>query len=313
MAIVQEKVEKLGGSISIESDSVKGTAFHILVPITLATFKGIVVSAGGQLLVIPTGSVERIARFRRSEIQTVENKDTLLIAGRPVPLVYLDVVLEMPPGERREQTEFTQVVVLGSGDRRIAFAVDAVHNEQEVLVKSLGKPLVRVRNVAGATILGSGSPTVILNTADLLRSAVRATATGRRREADVKAGRAETVTRNILVTDDSVTSRMLLKNILESAGYQVTTAVDGVDALTALKTQDFDLLVSDVEMPRMDGFDLTAKIRADKKLSELPVVLVTALSSREDLERGVDVGANAYVVKSKFDQANLLEVIRKLI
>ena len=119
--------------------------------------------------------------------------------------------------------------------------------------------------------------------------------------------------RHILVADDSVTSRMLIKNILESAGYLVVTAIDGVDALTTLKSGEFDLLVSDVEMPRMDGFDLTAKVRADKNLAELPVVLVTALSSREHQERGIDVGANAYIVKSSFDQSNLLGVISKLI
>jgi two-component system chemotaxis sensor kinase CheA len=105
----------------------------------------------------------------------------------------------------------------------------------------------------------------------------------------------------------------LVKNILETAGYQVKTAVDGLDALTALRTEAFDLVVSDVDMPRMSGFDLAAKIRSDKKLSELPVVLVTALESREDRERGIDVGANAYIVKSSFDQSNLLEVIRRLI
>ena len=104
-----------------------------------------------------------------------------------------------------------------------------------------------------------------------------------------------------------------MKNILESSGYSVVTAIDGVDALTALKSREFDLLVSDVEMPRMDGFDLTAKVRADKKLVELPVVLVTALGSREHQERGIDVGANAYIVKSSFDQSNLLDVTRKLI
>ena len=119
--------------------------------------------------------------------------------------------------------------------------------------------------------------------------------------------------RNILVADDSVTSRMLLKNIIESAGYSVVTAVDGADAITALKSREFDLLVSDVEMPRMDGFELTAKIRADKKLAELPVILVTALGSREHQERGIDVGANAYIVKSSFDRSNLIEVIRKLL
>ena len=118
---------------------------------------------------------------------------------------------------------------------------------------------------------------------------------------------------SILIAEDSITSRMLLKNILEAAGYAVTTAVDGVDAMTALKTQDVDLLVSDVSMPRMDGFDLTAKIRGDEKLSELPVVLVTSLETREDREHGVDAGANAYIIKSSFDQNNLLETIERLI
>ena len=110
-----------------------------------------------------------------------------------------------------------------------------------------------------------------------------------------------------------MTSRMLLKNILESAGYEVKTATDGVDALAALTNEAFDLVVSDVEMPRMNGLDLTSKIRGDKKLSWLPVVLVTSLGSREDRERGVDVGANAYIVKSSFDQSNLLEVVRRLV
>ena len=115
------------------------------------------------------------------------------------------------------------------------------------------------------------------------------------------------------MVEDSITSRALLKNILESAGYDITTAVDGIDAYTALKTGTFDLVVSDVEMPRMDGFDLTARVRADKQLSGLPVVLVTALETREHRERGIDVGANAYIVKSSFDQSNLLEVIGRLV
>jgi two-component system chemotaxis sensor kinase CheA len=115
------------------------------------------------------------------------------------------------------------------------------------------------------------------------------------------------------VVEDSITSRTLLKAILESAGYRVGTAVDGVDGYTALKTAKFDLVVSDVEMPRMDGFDLVSRIRADKQLADLPVILVTALESREHRERGVEAGANAYVVKSGFDQSNLLAIIRRLI
>ena len=118
---------------------------------------------------------------------------------------------------------------------------------------------------------------------------------------------------SLLVVEDSITSRALLKNILESAGYDVAVAVDGIDALSTLRSGKFDLVVSDVEMPRMDGFDLTAKIRSDQRLESLPVILVTALDSREHKERGIDVGASAYIVKSSFDQGNLLEVIRRLL
>ena len=201
------------------------------------------------------------------------------------------------------------MVVLGTGRQRVAFQVEEILGEQEVLVKTLGRQLTRVRNVAGASVLGTGQVVAVLNVPDLLKSAVKQAAPPP--VAAETHGVAEK--QSILVVEDSITSRALLKNILESAGYRVTTAVDGVDAYTTLKTGTFDLIVSDVEMPRMDGFDLTAKVRADKQLAGLPVVLVTSLESREHRERGIDVGANAYIVKSSFDQSNLLEVIQQLI
>jgi two-component system, chemotaxis family, sensor kinase CheA len=144
---------------------------------------------------------------------------------------------------------------------------------------------------------------------DLLRSARTAVAAPRTATAATPSA---APAKRILVVEDSITSRMLLKGILESAGYEVKTAVDGIDAFTALRAERFDLVVSDVEMPRMNGFDLTARIRAERTLAQLPVVLVTALESREDRERGIDVGASAYLVKSSLDQSNLLEVLRRL-
>ncbi len=189
--------------------------------------------------------------------------------------------------------------------------MDAVLDEREVLVKPLVKPLSRVRNVAAATILGSGEVAPILNVADLLKSARKVS--GARARVATGAALAPVETRTVLVVEDSITSRMLLKGILESAGYNVKIAVDGMEAFTLLRAERFDLVVSDVEMPRLNGFDLTARIRADKKLAELPVVLVTALETREDRERGIDAGANAYLVKSSFDQSNLLEAVRRLI
>jgi two-component system chemotaxis sensor kinase CheA len=182
--------------------------------------------------------------------------------------------------------------------------------EQEVLVKPLRPPLSRIRNIAGATVLGSGRVAPILHVADLLKSARKCGAVAR---ATAIAKPAETVVKSLLVAEDSITSRMLLKGILESAGYKVKTAVDGLEAFTLLRAEKFDLLVSDVEMPRLNGFDLTARIRADKKLAELPVVLVTALKNQADFERGIDVGANAYLIKSSFEQSNLLDAVRRLV
>jgi len=185
--------------------------------------------------------------------------------------------------------------------------VDDVRQESEMLVKPFRPPLRRVHNYLGATLDGADRVLPILRVSDLLNSATRGTAPAR--PTPVAPTVAESRRRRVLVAEDSVTSRILLKDILESAGYDVATAVDGLDALTTLRSETFDLLVSDVEMPRLDGVALTAAVRADDRLKEIPVILVTALASREDRERGFDAGANAYIVKSRFDQSDLLEVV----
>jgi len=310
LAIVREKVEKLGGRVAIESRRGSGTTIRMRLPLTLATFRGVLIESAQRLFILPTAQVDRVARFKPQDVQTVEGRRTLALNGRAVALVDLAEVLQLPSTPRRPHSaDATPVLVLGAGEQRVAFAVDAVLDEREVLVKRLTKPLSRVRNIDGATILGSGEVAPILNVPDLLKSARTAGATPRTPAAAVPSA---TPAKRILVVEDSITSRMLLKGILESAGYDVKTAVDGMDAFTALRTERFDLVVSDVEMPRMNGFDLTARIRADRTLAEVPVVLVTALESREDREHGIDVGASAYLVKSSLDQSDLLEALRRL-
>ncbi|PKL50642.1 MAG: hybrid sensor histidine kinase/response regulator [Candidatus Riflebacteria bacterium HGW-Riflebacteria-2] len=308
LAIVSEKVEKLGGSIAIESKSDVGTTFRLLLPISLATFRGVVVRAGEQLFVIPTASVIRTLRIKPEEIQTVENRETIRHNEKILSLVHLSDVLGLPETSSSALSMIT-MVVLATGDSQIAFVVDEVLEELQVLVKGLGRQLSRVRNITGATILGNGRVVAVLNVPDLMKSANQFASIRKHCESE-KTPKSST---KVLIAEDSITSRTLLKNILESAGFQVATAVDGADAFARLRNGAFDLVVSDVDMPRMSGFELTAKIRADKKLGELPVVLVTALESRDDRERGVDVGANAYIIKSSFDQSNLLDVIKKLI
>ncbi|HEU5124410.1 MAG TPA: response regulator [Verrucomicrobiae bacterium] len=312
LAIVKEKTEKLGGNVSVESRPGVGTTFRITVPVALATFRGILVQTAERLFVVPLAQVERVARYQADEMKTVEGRETLELNGRAVALVRLDQLLELPSASQRgdrDETSTAPVFIAGTGDQRVAFIVDAVLDEQEVLVKRLRKPLSRVRNIAGATVLGSGEVAPILNVADLLKSARRAGAPSR---AASNAATPQTKAKSVLIAEDSITSRMLLKGILESAGYLVKTAVDGLEAFAALRSEPYDLIISDVEMPRLNGFDLTARIRADKKLSELPVILVTALETREDRERGIDVGANAYLVKRSFDQSDLLEAVRRL-
>ena len=318
LAIVREKVEKLGGVVSVESLPDAGTTFRLLLPMTLAIFRGVLVREQEQVFILPGINVERVLRVRPEEIRTVESRETLNLDGQILSTVRLGVALELP-ARRNGSSSFTvpgapasnriPVVVLAFADKRMAFQVDEVLDELQVLVKGLGKQLGRVRNIAGAAILGTGKVVPILNVSDLMISAVRTAPFARTATAET----AQVKKENILVAEDSITSRTLIKSILETAGYRVTTAVDGEDAFDQVRTGEFDMVVSDVDMPRMSGFELTAKIRGDKRLGELPVVLVTALETREDRERGIESGANAYIVKSSFDQSNLLEVIRRLI
>lgn len=310
LAIAREKIEAVGGLLSVETTRGKGTIFHIQIPLSLATFRGVLVRSRGQTFVIPTANVDQVLRVSRSMVVFVENRESIPIGGQAVSLVNLGDVLGLKtvPEEESGTESWPAIVLLVSGTR-VAFRIDEVLGEQEVLVKTLSKQLTRVRNISGATVLDTGDVVPILNPSDLLKSvSLAGTAPGKDAPESWEA-----TTRKILVVEDSVTSRTLLKSILESAGFQVTTAVDGVEAFASLRVDEFDLLVSDIDMPRMNGFSLCEKVRGFARTADLPIVLVTSMDSREDRERGIDAGANAYIVKSSFDQGNLLEVVKRLI
>ncbi len=308
LSIVAQQVERLDGALTLESVPGQGTCFRLVLPLSLARFRGVVLRVGRQRFVVPTRSVVRVARLRAGDVKTVENRETVSLDGRVMAFARLGSVLGVPADASAGEGEAFPVVVLNGTHQPIAFRVDEVLEEREVLVKPLGGQLESVRHVAGASVLGNGRVVPVLHVPDLLASAAAGAGA-----ASASAAAAAPQHHTVLVAEDSITSRTLLKGILEAAGYRVETAADGLDAFTTLRSGSFDLLVSDVDMPRLNGFGLTARVRADQKLAELPVVLVTALDSREDREQGIDVGANAYIVKSSFDQSNLLEVIRRLL
>lgn len=310
MAIVEESVVMLGGAVTLDSKPGKGTAVRLELPVSLATFSGVLVEAEGERFVIPAIATKRVVKLPACELRTVEGSQTAQLDGRTVGVVRLASTLGLAATLRTDgEEENVNLVVLGAGQQQAAFIVDRVWGQSEGVSRGLGPQLARVRNVTGAINLPTGELVLVLHAQDLLRSAV----SGMPQPVAAAGSDIENKPVKVLVVDDSVTSRLLLKNVLEASGYYVTTAVDGAEALATLRTGDFDLLVSDVEMPRMDGFELTSRVRMDRRLAALPTVLVTALESREDRERGIEAGADAYIGKSGFDNRNLLDVIRRLV
>ncbi|RRR74400.1 MAG: hybrid sensor histidine kinase/response regulator [Candidatus Viridilinea halotolerans] len=309
--VVRTRVERMHGRVSVEFVPGQGTSFIIDVPLSLTSSHGLLLRSGGNIYVLPLDAVQRIVMPEPGQIQSLEGRPVLRLDQRALPLATLDDLLGLS-GERASGTRGL-ALLLGSGERQIACLVESILGEQELVVHRLPPPLQRVRFVSGATILADGRVVPILDAVDL----VRATA-GAQRSLSPEAAEEQTQrVPMILVADDSITTRTLEKNILEAAGYRVSLATDGQEALEELRRLNddggCDLLLSDIDMPRLNGFDLTAQVRSDNKLRHLPVVLVTSLDSPADRERGVAAGADAYIVKRSFDQQTLLETIAQLI
>ncbi|MCB2190501.1 MAG: hybrid sensor histidine kinase/response regulator [Deltaproteobacteria bacterium] len=306
---VRAGVENLQGLVKIDSKQGRGTTFSLMLPLTLATTKTLLLHVGDTTVAVPASSVERIHMIPAERVGSVEGKSVIELEGRTVPLVSMAQVLELPSASATVPKDKITAVAMGLAERRAAFVVDGLRGTQEVVVKSLGQQLRKVRNVAGAAVLGSGEVIVVLNVADLLASAARggSVATPSDSKAETKAAPL------VLVVDDSITTRTLEKNILETAGYRVQVASDGEEAWDMVQRQRFNIVVSDVDMPRLDGCGLATRVKRDERFREIPVVLVTSLDSDEDKLRGMQSGADAYITKGEFDQGDLLGTIERLI
>lgn len=309
LAIVQETIEKSNGTVFVKSIEGISTTFHIIIPNTTSTLNGVVVESGSRLYIVPTSKIKKVLLLNKNEIKIIENRNTISYLGEIIPMVDLNSILKI--SSSKEVSENIQILILMIKNKKFGLAVDSIIEEQEVLVKNFNKQLTRVKYISSASVFSSGKIVPILNVSDLFKSILKI---NEQDISPINVQNSENVTqKSILIVEDSITSRTLLKNILEGAGYHVKTAIDGIDGFTKLKEGNYDAVISDIEMPRMNGFDLTAKIRADKKYSTIPVLLISSLSKREHKERGIDVGANAYIVKSNFDQNNLLEIVDRLI
>lgn len=307
--VVRSQVEALHGQLQLDFTKGQGTRFVLTFPLTLTTLRALLVRAAGQVFVFPADHVDQLKKLAPESLRSVEGSEVILLDGEPVRVVSLAGVLGLPDVGTARRGRSPPVVVVRTANARAAFVVDELLHEQEVVIKGLGRRLRRLRNVAGATLLGDGRVALILNASELITAALE------RRELSSGAGDDEERgrKRHIIVVDDSVTTRSMEKNLLEAAGYEVTVAVDGADAWERLTELGADLVVTDAEMPRMDGFQLTQRIRGSARFCDVPVILMTALGSDRDRARGLEVGASAYLVKGDVAQSNLLDVIARLL
>ena len=306
--VVKSQVNALHGTVGLESVAGRGTTFAVTVPLTVTLIRALLVEAAGRTFAVATTQVMALRRLIPEEVRSVGGREMLAAIHGLLPLVSLAEALGLP-APRRDRGQGGFVVLMEAGTSRVAFVVDELLAEQDLVVTGLGRRLRRVPNVAGCALLEDGGIALILSAAELAESALQ----GPARRPLIGPAAPETTRKRVLVADDSVTTRTLEKTILEEAGYEVRLAADGHQAWRILQKEAIDLVVADVEMPGMDGFTLTETLRHSATLRRIPVVLVTSLSTDKDRARGLEVGADAYIVKSGFDRSRLLETVGQLL
>jgi two-component system chemotaxis sensor kinase CheA len=307
MDVVKSVVERLGGAVRVQSELDKGTSITLNLPLSLALLRVVLVEAGEELFALPTAAIRRILQVGASDIGQLQQGPVAEVDGENIPLTALSTMLQVPaaPAAARQT-----VIVAEGSDGRFGILVEAVHEEQELVFKELRGPLRNQKTFTGAALLGNGDIVPILDVNALFDLASRAPAIG---AAPTLARRAAPRISRVLVVDDSLVAGELQKNILLAAGYESEIASDGIEALDCLHRKEWDLVVADVDMPRMTGFELTERMRADEQFRDIPVIIVTSRDTVDDRRRGFEVGADAYVLKREFDQSQLLDTVRRLI
>jgi two-component system chemotaxis sensor kinase CheA len=300
--VVADTVRRLQGNVTLESSSHGGTTFVITVPVTISTVRVLTVMTGGQTFGIPSSMVVRTGRAARSDLRELEGGQVLNLNGEPLRWTRLGDLLGRISSHQATNGDSWPYLLIAQGNSRIVVAVDDVEDESEVLLKPLGFPLNGLPGVLGATIRADGSVQLLLDLASTALTAGGSTAAGSRTETKQA--------RRIMVVDDSPTTRAIMRNVFTAAGYSVVTATDGIDALERLRSHSVHLVVSDVEMPRLNGFDLTRQI---KSKFNLPVILVTGREKEEHRREGLEAGADAYVIKSTFEGEGLLAIVEQWI
>ncbi|MEO8598970.1 MAG: Hpt domain-containing protein [bacterium] len=326
MDVVHEEVTALGGRVAICSVAGQGASFTIHLPLTLAVTQVVLLEAGGKTYAVPSALVEQVQQLKSQELAAAYNAAGIVWQGQRVELHHLSTLLEDATAIPLEQ-QYSPLIILHSGNDRVAIQVDKVLGNREVVVKNIGPQLARMVGMAGATVLGSGEIVLILNPVAL---ALRASRSGQRAQglklnasdaidavtavsklSEQLAVQSESGLRTpriVMVVDDSLTVRKVTQRLLAREGYQVVLAKDGVDALQQLQTITPDVMLVDIEMPRMDGFDLTRKVRSDERLRHIPIIMITSRTADKHRNYAMELGVDAYFGKPYQEDALLQSI-----
>ena len=309
---VQHMVRQLRGAVVLEQKAGQGSRFHLEVPLTLSVVRSLVVEVGEEAYAFPLAHIERMCDLAPDDIVQLEGRQHFWHEGRHVGLVAASQLLQRPTGQ--SQSDTLKVVVIRERDAVYGIAVERFIGERTLVVLPLDDRLGKVQDISAGALLDDGSVVLIVDVEDMLRSVDKLLNTGRLERIARRSQQAtEAPRKRVLVVDDSLTVRELQRKLLLNRGYEVAVAVDGMDGWNALRSEDFDLLITDIDMPRMDGIELVTLLRRDSRLQSLPVMVVSYKDREEDRRRGLDAGADYYLAKASFHDDALLDAVVELI
>jgi len=308
--VVRSNLQMIKGRVSVSSSEKLGSLFLLTIPFTMASEYGLYVYCSDQTFVIPAQSIKRIIEITAADIIYLESKQAVLVDGTPVILQNLSKLLHLNVNTSPVDGIY-HVVVVHSGWKQTALIVNNIIGEQEMVIKPLKKPLDNLTNFSGGTLSNDGNIILVIDINGLLGQQTYSTPIPSL--SDIDNNNSNNNADKILIVDDSITTRTLEASILEREGYQVHAVVNAEEAIEKLQAEHFDLLITDVEMPGMNGFELTHQVRTNLGLNKLPVIIVTSLASEANRRRGLEVKADAYIVKSDFESKELLKTIAQLI
>ncbi len=310
--VVQDMIRQVHGTVRVSSERGKGTRFQLQLPVTLSVVRALLAEIGGEPYAFPLAHIVRTLTVPKDRIELLEGRQHFDFDGRRVGLVAADQVFETAPGA--PAVGHYPVIVLGDADHTYGLVVERFLGERELVVQPLEGRLAKIKDISAGALMPDGSPVLIVDTEDLVRSMDKLVSDGRLGQVRVEAAAGQTrKQKRVLVVDDSLTVREVERKLLGNRGYDVEVAVDGMDGWNAVRTGQFDLVVTDIDMPRMDGIELTARIHKDVNLKSIPVIVVSYKDREQDRQRGLEAGAAYYLTKGSFHDQTLIQAVIDLI